>query len=444
MKQSILIIEDNTAFALMLQVWCEKHNFAAQVAHSISQAKSIAASHNFQLILSDMRLPDGEGIDFLHWLNEKKLNTPVIIMTNYAEVQTAVLAMKLGARDYLEKPLNPSILKQKVEQTLATAAAENLEQKVQHCAASQNNSSITLGVSEQAQQMHKHIALVAPTNLSVLILGESGAGKEYIARIIHEQSSRKAAPFFAVDCGSLSKELAPSELFGHLKGAFTSAIADKKGIFEQAHGGTVFLDEVGNLPYDVQIQLLRVLQEQRVRPVGATTDVTIDIRILAATNENLETAIAEGRFREDLYHRLHEFSIIATALRERVADIPFFARIFLNEANAELNKTVLDFSPEVLKKLQAHHWNGNLRELRNVVRRASLFCQSTHIEIEHLPALQAATVKSSTQFILGGANEKEHIEAALAQAGGKKSRAAQILQIDRKTLYNKLHLYNLM
>lgn len=444
MKQAILIIEDDTTFGTMLQLWCKKNNFDALIATTIERAKSLAASHTFHVVLSDMRLPDGDGIMFLQWLNEKKITTPVIIMTSYAEVQSAVLAMKLGACDYLEKPLNPSVLKQKVEQAFATTAELEHIAKSTVVAHKKSSNAITLGVSKQAEEMSKHIQLVAPTNLSVLILGESGSGKEYVARMVHEQSSRKSAPFFAVDCGSLSKELAPSELFGHLKGSFTSAISDKKGVFEQAHGGTVFLDEVGNLSYEVQIQLLRVLQEQKVRPVGATTDVSIDIRILAATNENLERAIADGKFREDLYHRLHEFSITVAPLRERIADIPFFARIFLAEANKELNKNVHDFSPAVIEKLQAHYWSGNLRELRNVVRRAALFCQSTQVESEHLPLLQAPTVKSEEKFSLGGANEKEHIEAALAQAGGKKSRAAQILKIDRKTLYNKLHQYGMM
>ncbi len=445
MKQSILIIEDDTTFGSMLQLWCKKNHFEAQIASTIERAKSLSETHSFQLALSDMRLPDGDGIMFLQWLNEKKIATPVIIMTSYAEVQSAVLAMKLGACDYLEKPLNPSLLKQKVEQVLATTTELKTVAKIPVIAQKKSQNAITLGVSKQAEQTSQHIQLVAPTNLSVLILGESGSGKEYVARMIHEQSSRKSAPFFAVDCGSLSKELAPSELFGHLKGSFTSAIAAKKGVFEQARGGTVFLDEVGNLSYEVQIQLLRVLQEQKVRPVGAVTDISIDIRILAATNESLETAIAEGKFREDLYHRLNEFSITVAPLRERIADIEFFARIFLTDANKELNKDIHDFAPAVIEKLQAYYWSGNLRELRNVVRRAVLFCQSTQIEIEHLPLLQSPQpIKQEEKFILGGANEQEHIEAALAQAGGKKSRAANILNIDRKTLYNKLHQYGMM
>ncbi|MDR1762079.1 MAG: sigma-54 dependent transcriptional regulator [Bacteroidales bacterium] len=443
MKKTILIIEDDTSFGTMLQLWCKKNNFEAQVATTLERAKLLIVSQAFHVVLSDMRLPDGDGIMFLSWLNEKKITIPVIIMTSYAEVQSAVLAIKLGAFDYFEKPINPSILKQKVEQALAASESENTAKQsvVTH---KKSPNSMTLGVSKQALQVTEHIQLVAPTNLSVLILGESGTGKEYVARMIHEQSSRKSAPFFAVDCGSLSKELAPSELFGHLKGSFTSAISDKKGVFEQACGGTVFLDEVGNLSYDVQIQLLRVLQEQKVRPVGAVTDVAIDIRILAATNENLEHAIAEGKFREDLYHRLHEFSINIAPLRERIADIPFFARIFLAEANKELNKDIHDFSPAVIEKLQAHYWSGNLRELRNVVRRAALFCQSAQIETEHLPLLQAPPVKQEEKNIVSAASEKEQIEAALTQAGGKKSRAAQILKIDRKTLYNKLHQHGMI
>jgi two-component system response regulator HydG len=428
----------------MLQGWFKKHGFAPTLRSHVEQAKREIAAHAFDVILSDLRLPDGDGIMLLAWMNEQKRRTPVIIMTSYAEIQSAVLAIKLGASDFIAKPVNPDTLKQKMEQALLSAASQPKAPPVAVQIHPQKRTFIA-GKSPAAGQMLEHVRLVAPTQLSVMILGESGTGKEYVARTIHEHSRRSNAPFLAVDCGSLSKELASSELFGHLKGSFTSAVADKKGVFEQAEKGTVFFDEVGNLSYDVQVQLLRVLQERKVRPVGSATDMNVDVRIIAATNENLEAAIAEGRFREDLYHRLNEFSIAVPALRERSGDIALFAAHFLEEANEELGRQVKGFAKETLQILKAHSWSGNLRELRNVVRRATLFAQSGEILPEHLPILssfrQPAT--EAHDLALRNPNERQHIEDALKKAHGNKSLAAQLLQIDRKTLYNKIRRHGI-
>lgn len=302
------------------------------------------------------------------------------------------------------------------------------------------------GCSAVMQRVYNHVSLVAPTNISVLILGESGTGKEYIARMIHEKSRRASKPFVAVDCGSLSMELAPSELFGHLKGSFTSAISDKRGVFEEAEGGTVFLDEVGNLPYEVQKQLLRALQEQKVRPVGSVVDVKVDVRIIAATNENLERAIEEGRFRQDLYHRINEFSINVPPLRERIEDLEEFAYHFVKQADDELGKSIVSISDEALSILKQQKWSGNLRELRNVIRRSVLFAQNDIIMPEDLPVFsqQKDAVKQEEEnYALQPGNEKEQILSALHKSRGNKTLAAQLLQIDRKTLYNKIHLYNI-
>lgn len=297
------------------------------------------------------------------------------------------------------------------------------------------------GNSPVIQRVYKHVALVAPTKMSVLIMGESGTGKEYIARMIHEQSGRKNKPFIAVDCGSLSMELAPSELFGHMKGSFTSAIADKKGVFVEANGGTVFLDEVGNLPYEVQKQLLRALQEQKVRPVGLTQDINVDVRIVAATNEDLEKAIEEGRFRQDLYHRINEFSIEVPPLRDRIDDLEEFANCFLAQANEELGKDVKRISSDALDILMRHRWDGNLRELRNVIRRATLFAENEEITPDNLPVLKDRSQGSVEidEMALQPGDEKAQILAALKRARGNKTVAAKLLQIDRKTLYNKMH-----
>ena len=326
MKKHILIVEDDVTFGTMLKTWFDKNSWKTTWVSKIELAKNESQNNSFDLILSDLRLPDSDGIIFLTWLRENKIMTPFIIMTSYSDVQTAVLAMKLGAFDYLQKPINPTILQQKIDSALTNNSVT--EKKSEEIRAKENKTSssnkVVKGKSSVMQRLYSHINLVAPTKMSVLILGESGTGKEYIARMIHENSNRKTSPFIAVDCGSLSMELAPSELFGHKKGSFTSAVSDKTGVFVAANGGTVFLDEVGNLSYEVQKQLLRALQEQMVRPVGSASDIKVDVRIIAATNEDLEKAIEEGRFRQDLYHRINEFSVNVPPLRERMEDLEEF------------------------------------------------------------------------------------------------------------------------
>lgn len=438
MGKRILIVEDDVSFGMLLQTWFQRNSYNAESVSKVEQARQLLASKEFDLVVSDLRLPDGDGIMLLTWLRECGNTVPLIMMTSYAEVQTAVLAMKLGASDYLQKPVNPSVLQQKVEQALDKQLPKpaTMPKRVAPML-------IVKGKSEVIKQVYQYVDLVAPTKISVLILGESGSGKEYIARLIHNGSQRSAKPFVAVDCGSLSKELAPSELFGHLKGSFTSAINDKKGVFEQANGGTVFLDEIGNLSYEVQMQLLRALQEQKIRPVGSPTDITVDVRIIAATNENLETAIADGRFRQDLYHRINEFSLKVPPLRERISDLDEFAEFFIKQANDELGKDVKRFSAESLKIMKQYHWPGNIRELRNVVRRCVLFAQGDVIVPDNLPVFSQPAAQPDEEFMLYGSDEKEQILAALKKARGNKTVAARLLQIDRKTLYNKMHQYGM-
>lgn len=442
-KSRILVVEDDASFGLMIQTWLKKNGYDAVLASRYEQAKVEISNNDFSLILTDLRLPDGDGILLMTWVREKrKSKVPIIVMTGYAEVQTAVSAMKLGAFDYLKKPINPSVLEEKIEAALASETEESSEVFMPA------NKQWVKGSSPAMLRLYKHLELVAPTKFSVLILGESGTGKEYIARMIHDMSQYSSGPFIPVDCGSLSKELAPSELFGHLKGAFTSAVADKKGVFEQAKGGTVFLDEVGNLPYEVQMQLLRALQEQKVRPVGSAVDITVDVRILAATNENLEQAIEEGRFRQDLFHRINEFSIEVPPLRDRLEDFDELTAFFIRQANIELGKNVKGIEPDALQRMKEQRWNGNLRELRNVVRRCVLFAESEYIEMDDLPVFSPPNKKvviatAEDDWALRPEHEKEQIEAALQKARGNKTVAAKLLQIDRKTLYNKMHLYGI-
>ena len=458
MKRRILILEDDVTFGTMLETWFAKNSWETSWVSKLEQAKLEFPQNNFDLILSDLRLPDGDGIMFLTWLRENKIMTPFIIMTSYSDVQTAVLAMKLGAFDYLQKPINPTLLQQKIESALTqqVQSCDKEEKTVVRKKSDSFKNKVVKGNSSVMQRLYSHIDLVAPTKMSVLILGESGTGKEYIARMIHEKSTRNTAPFIAVDCGSLSMELAPSELFGHKKGSFTSAVSDKTGVFVAANGGTVFLDEIGNLSYEVQKQLLRALQEQKIRPVGSAADVEVNVRIIAATNEDLEKAIDEGRFRQDLYHRINEFSVNVPPLRERVEDLEEFAYHFVEQANDELGKNVDTISSDALEILKQQNWSGNLRELRNVIRRSVLFAQDNVLRKENLPDFPkenknqtVVNVESQTYIpannlsLNNKANEKEQILAALNQAKGNKTIAAKLLQIDRKTLYNKMHLYEI-
>ena len=454
----ILILEDDVTFGTMLKTWFGKNSWETTWVSKVEQAKLEFQDNSFDLILSDLRLPDGDGIIFLTWLRENNIMTPLIIMTSYSDVQTAVLAMKLGASDYLQKPINPTILQQKIDMAMSQPAkTAEKEPEVKPKSKQKNNANkVVKGSSSVMQRLYSHIDLVAPTKMSVLILGESGTGKEYIARMIHENSNRKSEPFVAVDCGSLSMELAPSELFGHKKGSFTSAISDKTGVFVEANGGTVFLDEVGNLSYEVQKQLLRALQEQKVRPVGSATDIKVDVRIIAATNEDLEKAIEDGRFRQDLYHRINEFSVNVPPLRERIEDLEEFCYHFVDQANDELGKNVDTISADAIDKLKQQNWGGNLRELRNVIRRSVLFAQDNVLRKENLPefpkdiknqnivnVVQQEVTSCDNLSLNNKANEKEQILAALKQARGNKTIAAKLLQIDRKTLYNKMHLYGI-
>lgn len=429
----LLIVEDDIAFGTMMQTWLKKKGFDVDKATSVGAAvRLIEEKPAYNLVLSDLRLPDRDGLELLAWLHKHSMPIPFIVMTNYAEVQNAVLAMKSGAADYIAKPIQPDILLSKIKDALQN---NNTTTTPQH----HNPSPRYIeGKSDASRQLYSYVSLVAPTPMSVLILGASGTGKEYVARRIHEQSQRAAKPFVALDCGAIPRDVAASEFFGHKKGAFTGADADKRGAFEAANGGTLFLDEVGNLSYEVQVQLLRALQERRIRPLGGTEERPIDIRLVAATNENLEQAVAEGRFREDLYHRLSEFTIYMPQLSERGTDLYLFADLFVRLANEELSRHVEGFDARAAEKLASYSWPGNLRELNNVVKRAVLMARGAFITQDELSAAMGPVRQEPITALHDADAERQRILNALQQCGGNKSKAARMLGIDRKTLYNKL------
>ena len=436
---SVLIVEDDITFSLMLTTWLGKKGFEVKALSSVSDAKRQIESVSYDLILSDLRLPDGDGIDLLKWVKEKYASLPLIMMTSYAEIQTAVQAIKLGASDYIAKPLNPEELLSKIREVVKTPAVEHTSAKK-----SPEGNTYIEGQSPAARQLFDHVRLVAPTDMSVLITGASGTGKEYIARRIHEQSNRSKAPFIAVDCGAIPKDLAASEFFGHVKGSFTGAIDNKTGAFVAAHGGTIFLDEIGNLTYEVQVQLLRALQERKVKPIGTNEEIAINVRLISATNENLRTAIDKGDFREDLYHRINEFTVRIPDLKERKEDLLLFANNFLDQANAELQKDIIGFDSETIRLFQSYSWPGNLRQMKNVIKYATLLATGRYITRRELPEELTEAPEKDTRILLKDeTHECELIKRALQESNTNTTRAAQLLGIDRKTLYNKLKLYNL-
>ena len=416
---SILIVEDDITFSLMLTTWLGKKGFVVRSSSSVSDAKRRLGEEAFDLVISDLRLPDSDGIDLLKWLKSTHPSLPLIMMTSYAEIQTAVQAMKLGAADYIAKPLNPDELLGKIREL--AHVAEKAPARVPVPSAPDL---YIEGQSQAARQLYEHVRLVAPTDMSVLVTGASGTGKEYIARRIHEQSNRSKAPFVAVDCGAIPKELAASEFFGHVKGSFTGAI--------------------GNLTYEVQVQLLRALQERKVKPIGSNQEIAINVRLISATNENLRQAIEKGDFREDLYHRINEFTIRIPDLKERKEDLLLFANHFLDLANSELQKDIIGFDNDTMQLFQSYSWPGNLRQMKNVIKYATLLATGRYITRKELPEELTENLLSHANIQLKNVeHERDLIRKALQECGNNKTRAAQLLGIDRKTLYNKLKIYQL-
>ncbi|MGY3053534.1 two-component system response regulator HydG [Pedobacter sp. UYEF25] len=439
----ILILEDDTTFSQLLEGFLTKHKHQVTIVKLVKQAISSIGKHSFDLFLIDYRLPDGVGLEVITHAKSLGLSTPIIVMTSFNDVRTAVKSIQLGAFDYITKPVNPDellmIIKNSLEKTNSTADLVK-----------QADEDFIKGESDVANKLYAYIALVAPTDMSVIIQGESGTGKEFAARTLHQQSKRADKPFVAIDCGALSKDLAASELFGHIKGAFTGALNDKKGQFEFADGGTLFLDEVGNLSYEVQVKLLRAVQEKTIQPLGSTKQMAVDVRIITATNEDLTNMIQQSDFREDLYHRLNEFKIQIPALRDRAGDLELFINHFVTLSNRDLNRNVKSISNDAKTLLLNYDWPGNLRELSNVIKRMVLLTPGDVSELNALPDEMIIAVKtqhspnqSSDLKAVNEQNEKTLIGETLIRAKHNKSKAAKMLNIDRKTLYSKMERYGI-
>ncbi|CAM3919468.1 MULTISPECIES: sigma-54-dependent transcriptional regulator [Flavobacterium] len=442
----ILIIEDDNTFNNMLLHFLKRHDYEVVQTFTANEALDQVELHSFDIILSDLRLPDIDGLTLLSILKERQKNTPFILMTAYADVKTAVKAMKIGAADYISKPFVPEEALLVLQKIISNSKTENKEiivvekEKIEI-----PTSGYYWGNGIASITLKKHIDLVAPTTLSVLITGENGTGKEVAAKTIHDKSNRHKGPFVAVDCGAIPKDIASSEFFGHIKGSFTGAINDKIGCFEAANDGTLFLDEIGNLSYENQILLLRAIQERKIKKIGSNKEIDINIRLITATNENLKNAVENGNFREDLFHRLNEFSVQIPALRDRKEDLEAFSYLFLEKAAIQLEKNVTKISKDALTIFYQYHWPGNLRELQNYIKRATLLSAEDTIEVNSLPEELTSSEKQENNFQFGlkDVAEKAAITNALSIAKGNKSRAAELLGISRKTLYNKINQYEL-
>jgi two-component system response regulator HydG len=440
---SILILEDDTTFAQLLEGFLIKNNHTVALATHIRQAIKLIDNQKFDLLLIDYRLPDGTGFEVLTHVRDSSLSIPIIIMTSFNDVRTAVKSIQLGAFDYITKPVNPDELLMVIKNSLSKTDSKTIEPD-------EINGDFIKGKSTIADKLYEHISLVAPTDMSVIIQGESGTGKEFAARTLHQQSKRADKPFIAIDCGALSKDLAASELFGHFKGAFTGALNDKKGRFEAADGGTLFLDEVGNLSYEVQVKLLRALQERIIQPLGSNKQISVDVRIITATNDDLTGSIQQGEFREDLYHRLNEFKIQLPPLRDRGTDLELFINHFIQLSNRDLDRNVQRISNEAKTLLLTYDWPGNLRELSNVIKRMVLLTPGDVAQVSALPDEMMISVNhqnapggSSDLKAVNELNEKALITETLIKVRHNKSKAAKILNIDRKTLYAKMERYGI-
>ncbi|MES1217933.1 MAG: sigma-54 dependent transcriptional regulator [Bacteroidota bacterium] len=474
MRNSILIIDDDMDLCTVLARFLSKKGYDTDIAHTGAKGIARFTEKKFDVVICDYRLGDMEGKDVVSALKKINPHIIVLVITGYSDIKTAVEVIKLGALDYITKPLIPdevlNVLN-KALQPAETSFNNNIEQPKKNPVVITKrtlkktmslNDEFFVGESPSAEALYAQVDIVAATNYSIILYGESGTGKEVIAKTIHDLSDRRDKPFVAMDCGTLSKELSGSELFGHVKGAFTGALLDKEGHFELADGGTLFLDEVSNLSTEVQATLLRVIQERKFKKVGGNKEIHVDVRIIVASNENLQDAYRKGKFREDLYHRFNEFSISLPSLRNRKEDIPLFADFFLKRTTEELKKQVEGFKDDVLEIFLQYSWPGNLREFRNVVRRAVLLTEpgkkitsatlpweiinnkpfsELNKEVPLEPQIPQKVTKEINLKEAATRVEFEAIMAVLQQVNFNKKKASELLKIDRKTLYNKIKNY---
>jgi two-component system nitrogen regulation response regulator NtrX len=459
MRESILVVDDEAGVRSSLVGILGDEGYTVDAAESGEVALAALENRRYDLLLLDVWLPGMDGLEVLARVRALDPEVPVVVISGHGSIETAVKAVRMGAQDFVEKPLALEktllVVKNALRQRKLEAENRALKEQVEH-------RWVMVGESPAIQALRADIAQAAPSNGRVLIFGENGTGKELVARNIHHQSRRKAGPFVEVNCAAIPEELIESELFGHTRGAFTGALTAKKGKFELADGGTLFLDEVGDMTLKTQAKVLRVLQEQKVEPVGGTATITVDVRVIAATNKNLEEEIRKGTFREDLFFRLNVIPFHVAPLRERREDIPLLARHFIAELSAEYGKRAKELSSEALEVLVAQPWPGNVRELRNIIERLVIMTPGDRIEARHLPAsLLGGTVAAGEAGAAPGAPsgvlrdfaslaaaredfEKRYIWKKYQECGGNMSRTSEALQVERSNLYRKMKGYGLL
>jgi two-component system nitrogen regulation response regulator GlnG len=456
-RPRLLIVDDDQDLSLMLSILMKKEGIAGMVAPDGETALRMVSAEMPDMLLVDVKMPGMDGMEVLKQVKENDPDLPVVLITAYAEIRDSVAAMRAGAFDYLPKPFDHSEVIRVVRAAIAERKRRRRSQDEESSA--DDSLLVMMGPSDAVTRIIREVNRVAQSDFSVIIQGETGSGKELVARAIYQLSNRAGAPFIPLDCGSIPETLIESELFGYQKGAFTGAVAPKMGKFEAAQGGTLFLDEIGNLPLGAQARLLRVLQEKAVMRLGSTKPIKIDVRLLTASNQELQGLVASGQMREDLYFRLNEFTITIPPLRERKDDIPYLAKGFLDIANKELHKNVQGFSECCLETFLSYNWPGNVRQLRSVIRRAILLADDIitekHLDIKCAPVPGMAFIPKVLGTPWGEFSlreivhrsvvtvEREVLTQALEYTRGNKAKAARLLQIDNKTIHSKLKQFGI-
>ena len=445
-RKSILVVDDEESHRMMLRAHLEEEGFELVDASDGREAVDRVSERFFDLVLMDIRMPKMDGMEALKQIRQISSTIPVVIMTAYGSIDSAVHALKSGAEDYLTKPLDMDELIIKVNKALRYRQLEEENLLNRERLGTRFDFSSVIGNSPKMKELFETISMVTPTNATVLLLGESGTGKEIVANAIHQNSLRRENPYIKVNCAALPEALLESELFGHEKGAFTGAIYKKRGRFELADDGTIFLDEIGEMSLPTQTKILRVIQEREFESVGGTRTIQVNVRIITATNKDLEEEVKKGRFREDLYYRLNVVPITIPPLRERKEDIPILAGHFLRIYNQNNKRSIREFEPKVIDALIRYAWPGNVRELENIVERMVIMCREDIISINDLPSTIGGFQQEGKQseIIIGPTlrdTEREAIRRTLQKTSGNRTKAATILGITRKTLQNKIKEY---
>ncbi len=450
MTSTLLVIDDDQAMCELMEVGLSKHGYKVEWRTRGAEALELAQTHDFAAIITDLNLQRMSGLDICRRMGEARPDVPVIVVTAFGDMNSAIAAIRAGAYDFINKPVEIEALAHAINRAVAHNHLREEVKRLTDAVERSSSSGDLVGKSTAMKKVYDLIQRVADTEASILLTGESGTGKELVARALHQQSRRGSHPFTALNCAAVPANLLESELFGHTKGAFTDAKLTRRGLFDEASGGTVLLDEIGEMPMEMQPKLLRVLQERKVRPVGGNSEIDVNVRVVAATNRDLETEVEEGRFREDLYYRLNVVQIHMPPLRARGNDVLLLAQHFVEKFAHRMRKGVAGISSDAAKKLLEYDWPGNVRQLENCMERAVTLTRFDKITVDDLPdkirayeGIHVNLVDVDAEHVLTlDELERRYIERVLRAAGGNKTQAAKLLGLDRRTLYRKIERYD--